>query len=236
MWKPCKSNHNWSGEITSVLGYNSSVEETSPECDCLFHPQVPCISNKRCCTCAWSMLVSFVMKREHTMQDYQFHAQLESQVWVIPAAHTVVLLSESLLSPARPISAGLSCWTSSYWAKDWKWERRDWAKEREGSERRETWQKEKRDSETGGQRENERMTERGVRERSCRANRKHRERWSDGFDLNKRMNAGLTERLPREAKDVVEGEDSSALLLAIPGVIFSSRCWLVPEHISWGEN
>lgn len=87
------------------------------------------------CTCTWgkihvwgAQLGSFVMKKVHTILDYQFHAQLECLLRMIPAAHTVILLSESLLSPARPIPAGLSCWTISYWAKDWKWERRAWTR------------------------------------------------------------------------------------------------------------
>lgn len=100
------------------------------------------------CMCTWSRihvwgapLVRFVMKKEHTMQDYQFHAQLDCLLWAIPAAHTVILLSESLLSPTRPISAGLPCWSSSYWEKDWKWERTDWG-EAAGKRKRREWGRE----------------------------------------------------------------------------------------------
>lgn len=61
---------------------------------------------------AWSMceelLESFVMKKEHTMQDYQFHAQLECLSWVKPAVHTVILWTESQLF--------FSCKTNLCWS------------------------------------------------------------------------------------------------------------------------
>lgn len=135
------------------------------------------------------LLESFVMKNQHTMRDYQFHALPGCLLWMIPAAHTVILLSESLLSPPTPIYAGLSCWTCSYRAKDWKWERRDWLKspekDKEGSGGQRYGRGEKWDNEAGGWTRGEWKDDREgrrVRDRSCRANRKHRERWKDGFD------------------------------------------------------
>ena len=162
MWTSCKSNHSWCVEIT-FLGYNSpGISPVYFILKCHITPtQVPRMYTRQdsCCWALWW--------RKRTQCRYPFHAQRDLLLWMIAAAHRVILLSESLLSPARPISAGLSCWTSSYWAKDRNGERRDWAqtlaKERDGSE-----------GETHGRRMNERMTGR-VRERICRANKKHRD-------------------------------------------------------------
>lgn len=167
------------------------------------------------------LLWSFVMKREHTMQDYQFRAQPECLLWMIPGAHTVILLSETRLSPAGPISAGLSCWTSSYWAKDWKWERkrlaeRGWRKRGKGARARRTAMGKAR--QRGPRMNAARMTEeaRRVRDRSCGANKKRRERWRDGFDwINEKAQCwqrqqSQSERVPWAVKDVLEVEERTA--------------------------
>lgn len=123
MWKPCKSNLNSTGEITLALRSHSTPREMLHKCGALF--------NTEACLCTWSRVrvwaapsLSFVTRSECTMKDYQFHAQLDWLAWTIPAAHTAILLSQSLLPPAGPISAGPPCCSSSYWEKDWKWENR----------------------------------------------------------------------------------------------------------------
>lgn len=107
MRKPSKSNHNYSGEITSVAHYNSPFQEISPECDRLFYPEVPHISNKVTVHVHEAKIqVHGVMKKEHTMQYYQSDAQLECLFWMTCCTYSDLV---------KWIS-GFSCKTNLCWS------------------------------------------------------------------------------------------------------------------------
>ena len=250
MWKLCKSNHRQSGETTSGL-CNSSLQEIPPKSDGLFDSKVPYISSQSagCVHEARFMCAELSQRALKWRKCTQCRISSCTHSW----NDTCCTYSDFV----KWISA-FSCKTNLCWpvmldkyllSKRLKVRKKGLvgeAGEREGRAwGQQAWQqgkvrRAKAEDERGG---NERMTEEADEPEKeaveLIGSTGEMERW---VWLNKWEIWGWqgprskSERLPWEAKDVVEGEDSSALLLAIPGVIFPSHCWLVPEHISRGEN
>lgn len=183
-------------------------------------------SNNRCAACVHGkmsthveLLGRFCTEDGAQMQDYQFHAQWELPSWIVPAVHTVSLLTEShpplfsiLVGPIRTVALSVQG-GGGIKSRDWAWDVGRLGKwNEEGMEMtvRAAWR---------------------VRSRSCSANR-GAGRQTDGFDWASRRTWRWWELQGEKWATVlwegsrcggrrrgIRGGDSSARLplLAIPG-------------------